>query len=54
MFIESGQPMLVNIPYFIILEKRDKQPEGYLLATMEEQRAHDEIHALHVAQPSIV
>ena len=54
MFIESGQPMLVNIPYFIILEKRDKQPEGYLLATMEEKRAHDEIHTLHVTKPSIV
>ena len=54
MFEEPGQVWPVNIPHVALLYQRHKQPERKNFRAVQQKLGDDKVHALHVADFSLV
>lgn len=52
--VQSGKSWRIDLPHLVSLDQFNKEPEGDFLGGVEEEGAHDEVHALHVADFRIV
>lgn len=54
MLYVARQPLHVDVSHLIVFNQCDEEPEGNFFATMPQQSAHDEVHALDVAYLRII